>query len=170
MDIIIREATPDDAEKLVAYVTQLTEEKGLDIPWSPGEFNLTVEDERKILENYAAADNSAFLVAEARGEIIGDLNCKGFTRRALRHTVSLGMSVHKDWRNKGVGTLLMERAIEWAKSTNIVKRMELSVYERNARARHIYEKFGFQIEGIRKNFICENGTYIDDVIMALLLQ
>jgi ribosomal protein S18 acetylase RimI-like enzyme len=169
MNIIIREATPDDAEKFVAFMQQVTEEQGINIPIMPGEYKTTVEDQRKILGEFAASDNSVFLLAEDNGHIIGYIDCKGFKRQVLKHAVLIGMSVHKDWRGKGVGTMLMAHAIEWAKSTNIVKRMELSVYERNTPARHLYEKFGFQIEGMRKNLIYENGRYLDDVMMALLL-
>jgi ribosomal protein S18 acetylase RimI-like enzyme len=42
------------------------------------------------------------------------------------------------------------------------------VYVRNTAALRLYQKFGFQIEGTRRNYIREGTTYVDDYIMARL--
>ena len=133
---------------------------------APGEFNLTVEEEQKILADFAAADNSVFLVAEINGQIVGVLTCKGGTRQAMHHAATIGISVHKDWRNRGIGHALMARMTAWAQDTGVVKRIELLVYVRNATAIHLYEKFGFQIEGRRRHAIFQNGEYLDNLAMA----
>jgi GNAT superfamily N-acetyltransferase len=114
--MIIREATPDDAEQMIAHVQRLASEPESNIPLMPGEFQVTVDEERNLLEKYAAADNSVFLVAEDNGRIVGVLNCNGGKRQAARHSVVLGMSVAREWRNRGVGGKLLSSAIEWANS------------------------------------------------------
>lgn len=150
-------------------MNRLSEEPNSNIEISPGEFNRTVEEEAGFLADFAASENSVFLLAESAGRIIGLLNCKGSSRKAIRHAVTLGMSVEQDWRGKGVGSQLMARAIEWAKSTGSIKRIELSAFERNTVAIHLYEKFGFVIEGRRRKAGFRDGQYLDGVIMALLL-
>jgi RimJ/RimL family protein N-acetyltransferase len=169
MQATIREAQPSDAEQLIAYVQRLAEEPDVDVPLAPGEFNLTIEEEERILADRMASDNSIMLVAEVGGQIIGQLGCRGAQRKAVRHAVTLGMSVGRGWRNQGIGTALMARAIEWARNSGIVTRIEVKVYVRNEMAIHLYEKFGFQIEGRRRAPICHAGEYVDDYIMALLL-
>lgn len=170
MEITVREAHPDDAEQLVPLVQRLSEEEPpLYIVMGPGEFTLTVEQERQVLADYAAADNCVFLVAEAAGRIVGMLNCKGGTRRAKRHEVVLGISVAREWRGKGVGKKLMERAVEWARGTGVVTRIELIVFARNEVARHLYESLGFVVEGCLRRAIRRNGEYFDDLVMGLLL-
>jgi RimJ/RimL family protein N-acetyltransferase len=169
MQVTIREAQPSDAEQLIAYVQRLAEEPDVDVPLAPGEFTLTVEEEERVLADRTASDNSIMLVAELGGRIIGQLGCRGGKRRAVRHAVALGMSVGKAWRNQGIGTALMARAIEWARGSGIVTRIEVKVYARNEMAIHLYEKFGFQIEGRRRGPICHDGEYVDDYIMGLLL-
>ena len=169
MNWIIREAQPDDAEQIIQYIQCLTEEPGIEILLSPGEFTLTKEQEQRILSDFASSDNSVYLVAELGTKIIGTLICNGGTRRAVRHTVSLSMSVAKEWRNKGIGISLLNRAIEWAKNTGIVSRIELDVFARNQPAIHLYRKFGFVDEGRRHNAIYREGKYYDDMLMALLL-
>jgi RimJ/RimL family protein N-acetyltransferase len=168
-DVTIREATPDDAPALIEQVRRLAEEPNIDIPLGPGEFTLTEEQERQVLAEYAAAENSVFLVAEARGQIVGMLNCQGGKRKATRHAVTLGMSVRKEYRNQGIGGKLMERAIEWAQATGVVTRIELAVYARNAGAIHLYERYGFMVEGRRRRAVRHGDVYLDDLIMALLL-
>ena len=170
MNVIIREAKPSDAEQIIAYVKRLSEEPVSNIAISPGEFTHTIAEEESILSEFAASENSIFLVAETEGKIVGLLNCRGRNdRKAIRHTVTLGMSVDQDWRDQGIGSLLMSNAIEWAKELGFIKRIELLVFERNAIAIRLYQKFGFEIEGKHRKAIFRDGVYLDNLTMALLL-
>ena len=169
MTVLIREARPEDAEQLIAHVRQLVAEPGINIPLTPDEFKLTVEEERQALANSAAAENSVFLVAEIDSQLVGELNCKGGVRRATRHAVTLGISVRQEWRGQGIGAALMAEAIRWARQSDVVRRIELQVYARNEPAIRLYQKFGFEIEGRRRRVIYQNGEYLDDLVMALLL-
>jgi RimJ/RimL family protein N-acetyltransferase len=167
--IIIREAQSSDAAPLLAYMGRLLAEPDINMPLTPGEFNLTVEEEQQLLADFAAAKNSICLIAEVSGQIVGEINCKGGKRQATHHSALLGISVDQAWRNQGIGSALMTQAIDWAKGTGIVTRLELQVYARNSRAIWLYEKFGFQVEGQRRQVIYQNGEYLDDLVMALLL-
>jgi RimJ/RimL family protein N-acetyltransferase len=167
--MVIREARPDDAAQLIAYIRQLVAEPGINIPLAPGEFALSVEEEREFLAKSAAAPNSIFLMAEVDGEIVGEINCRGGTRQATRHAVTLGISVRQERRGQGLGEALMASAIAWAKQTRIVTRIELQVYARNEPAIHLYRKFGFEVEGRRRRVIFQDGEYLDDLIMALII-
>ena len=166
---MIRTAKKDDAKGLIPFVQRLAEEPGRNIPLAPGEFNLSIEEEQKILGEYERSDNSVFLVALSGEEPIGLLTCSGGKRRATRHAVTLGISVSREWRNRKIGRRLMQEAIEWARGTGIVHRIELFVYARNALAIHLYEEFGFQLEGRRRHAVCEDGEYLDDLMMSLLI-
>jgi RimJ/RimL family protein N-acetyltransferase len=168
-DIIIRRAEPNDAARMIALVQGICEEPDVDVPIGPGEFTITEEQERQMLTDVAASDNSAFFVAEAADEIVGVLNLNGGKRKALRHAAQLGISIRRDWRRRGVGTLLMRAAIDWARGTGVITRIELRVYARNLAGRELYEKFGFVAEGACRGAIFQRGEYLDDLIMALLL-
>jgi RimJ/RimL family protein N-acetyltransferase len=169
MTVNIREAHPEDAEKIIAYVQQLADEPENNMLLTPGEFRLTLEEEQKILADFHDEDNSVFLVAEEDGEIIGTLNLRGGKRKAIRHAATLGMSVNKERRSQGIGGRLMEEAISWAKAGGILKRIELFVFVHNLRAIHLYLKFGFEVEGRRRMSAFKDGEYLDDYLMALLL-
>ena len=167
--VTIREAQPSDAGALLAFVRQTLAEPGLDIALRPDEFDLSVEEEEKILADCLASENSIMLLAEAGSNIVGQLGLRGSRRRALRHAAELGMMVSEDWRGQGIGTALMERAIAWARGSGVLKRLELKVYTRNQRAIHLYQKFGFQVEGRRQRAVWEDGEWLDDYLMGLLL-
>lgn len=169
MNCRIRKATPEDAEALIAHVQAVSAEPGANVSLGPGEFQITLEKEREFLEHYAAAENSTFLVAEVDGHVVGSLMVTGGTRRANRHEAALGITIDPPWRNQGIGTALMRHAVEWARSTGILTRIQLFVFARNAAAIHLYEKFGFQVEGRRRRAIRKDGEYLDDLLMALLL-
>ena len=64
----------------------------------------------------------------------------------------------------------MEAALRWARAGGILKRIELKVYARNTAAIHLYQKYGFEIEGTRRRAIFQGGQYLDDLIMSLLLE
>jgi RimJ/RimL family protein N-acetyltransferase len=63
----------------------------------------------------------------------------------------------------------MQAALDWAKGTGIVERIHLEVYGRNQRGIHLYEKFGFEVEGRKRNAYQKGGETIDLVLMGLLL-
>ena len=60
------------------------------------------------------------------------------------------IAVAKPYWGNGVGQFLMETMIDWANHTPTIRRLELTVQARNERAVHLYQKFGFDIEGTKK--------------------
>lgn len=168
--IVIREAVPADAGHIVAYMQRISHEPNNNILTGPGEFGFTVEEERDLIEEYSLTDNAVMMVAEAEGKLISLLHCRGGKRRAGRHTASIGITVHRDWRGKGVGSAMMARVVEWATENPVIKRLELEVFTTNERAIHVYEKFGFQMEGCKRRAYYKEGIYLDAYMMALLLE
>jgi len=167
--VIIRQALPQDAAQIIAYLRQVFAEPGVSLITAPGEFNPTTESEARIIIDMARSDNSLFLVAEKDGQIVGQLTLDGGKRRNVRHTAILGITVAQAWRGQGVGRRLMEHAIEWARAGGILTRIELHVFVRNAHAIRLYESCGFEHEGRRRRAARRDGEYVDDLVMALLL-
>ena len=72
-------------------------------------------------------------------------------------------------RGQGLGAELMRAAIAkaWGKG---VTRIELTVRVDNDRARRLYERAGFELEGTNRRAFCVDGEYFDSYAMALLRQ
>ena len=109
-----------------------------------------------------------FFAAEADGRAVGVLGLHGRTRPRTRHAASIGMAVHEDYQGRGVGTALMAAMVELADRWLNLHRVDLEVYTDNARAIHLYENYGFAIEGTLRDFVFRDGAYVDAYAMARL--
>ena len=104
-------------------------------------------------------------VAVAEDEVVGVLNLYP----SSFGYAEIGMYVARDWRGRGVGSALMEAAIDWARAEGLHK-LSLSVFPHNAAGIALYRKFGFVEEGRRiKHFRRQSGELWDLVDMGLLL-
>lgn len=107
------------------------------------------------------------LVAELDGRLVGDAGLH-LNRGRRAHSGSLGMTVHDDFQGRGVGTGLMAALIDLADNWYNLLRLDLQVYTDNAAAIHLYEKFGFVIEGTLRSYAYRAGVFVDAYYMARL--
>lgn len=81
----------------------------------------------------------------------------------------IGMQVARAWRGRGVGTLLLQTVIDWARGAGLHK-LTLSVFPHNQAAIALYRKFGFVEEGRHpKQIRRQSGELWDLLDMGLLL-
>lgn len=103
----------------------------------------------------------------ADGElVIGSIGLNTTPNPRTRHCGSIGIMVHRDYQDKGVGSALMEAALNVADNWLMLVRVELTVFADNERAIHLYEKYGFEKEGLRRMAAVRNGVYDDEYAMA----
>jgi putative acetyltransferase len=112
--------------------------------------------------------NSAPLVAELDGKVIGAIGLHREIAHRRSHAASIGMAVHDAYAGRGVGTALMGAVVELAERWWNIKRLELNVYADNARAIALYERFGFVREGLFRAYAWRDGEYVDSLAMARL--
>jgi putative acetyltransferase len=84
------------------------------------------------------------------------------------HAVGLGISVARHAHGQGVGSALMRALTEYADQWGHILRIELTVFADNARAIALYERFGFEHEGLHRGFALRNGQYSGVLSMARL--
>ncbi len=80
------------------------------------------------------------------------------------------MAVRDDYQRKGVGTALMEAALDMADNWLNLKRVELTVFADNESAIQLYTKFGFEVEGEAVDYAFRNGEYVSACYMARLSE
>ena len=168
--VTIREAIPDDAERLVPYVRAVADETD-NLSFRGSEFTVTVEQERVILAEYRESDNQLYLVAEASGgEILGVLSLDASQKPRLRHLGEFGLSVKKAYWNQGVGRALLTYLLDWARAGGIIRKIKLHVITSNEAAIALYRSLGFAMEGLGRNELCVDGEFHDMYAMGLLID
>lgn len=100
-----------------------------------------------ILKNELNSTSSHYIIAKNNKKIVGFAGIKVMIDEAD----IMNIVVKKDFRNNGVGSLLLENLINLSKKLNLYS-ITLEVNEENSQAIHIYEKFGFKNIGLRKNY------------------
>jgi len=106
---------------------------------------------REILYN----DLSVYFAAVANGVIVGYTGM----RVMLDEGHIMNIAVHPEYRRKGIGQLLIERLIQHAWE-NDIQALTLEVSVSNTAAIKLYQRNGFQINGLRKRYYSNEDAYI----------
>lgn len=164
---IIREAVPDDAEKMILYLNQVGGESD-NLLHGENEFIVPIEGVKRKLAMSKDSENSIVLIALENDRIIARAELDGYYPARIRHRAKFSISVKKEYWNQGIGTEMLKRIVEQAKSMKI-EIIELEVISDNARGIHLYRKMGFVDIGIYKKYFYVNGMFKDAVVMQKVL-
>ncbi|MDI7275802.1 MAG: GNAT family protein [Anaerolineae bacterium] len=74
----------------------------------------------------------------------------------------------KAYWGKGYGTDAARTMLRFAFHELNLHRVELEVFDHNARARRCYEKAGYRLEGTRRHALYRDGQYHDVHVMSIL--
>lgn len=113
--------------------------------------------------------NATQIYALEEGEVVGWCDVDYTDLDGLRHTGKLGLGVIKSHRGRGIGTKLLQLAIEDAYEKGRT-RIELDVFASNTNAHALYRKLGFVEEGRQQKARYLDGVYDDFILMALLKE
>ena len=109
------------------------------------------------------------LVAIEHEKIVGFLSVQRGIPKRIKHTGYIVVGIREKFRGQGIGSKFFSELDNWA-IENKVTRLELSVIYSNNIAKHLYEKNGFKVEGIKKNAMIIDGKYVDEFAMAKLFN
>jgi RimJ/RimL family protein N-acetyltransferase len=115
------------------------------------------------------AKGDSFFVAVAGSEVVGWCNITSADHEGIRHIGRLGMGIRRDFRGRGIGTLLLKRALSDAFARGL-SRIELEVFASNTPAVALYEKMGFVHEGRKRKGRRLGGVWEDNLVMGLLKE
>jgi RimJ/RimL family protein N-acetyltransferase len=132
---------------------------------------LTLQEEEEWLRKSAKSidgHKKITLIAWSKERIIGQATAKVGEYQPYEHNMDLGLLVAKDFRRRGVGRALLQKAIEEGKKAFAPRKMFIAYVDGNEPARQLYESLGFKEIGRLQKYYCHYGEYKDDVVMELL--
>jgi RimJ/RimL family protein N-acetyltransferase len=164
---VVRKPAENDAANIIAYSKILfaSTDQVLTVP---EEYTITVENEKIWINNLNTNPNSKLLVAELDLQIVGLLFFMPNTKIKNAHTGEFGVSVHPNFQGLGIGRVLIEALLDWAKRNAIIEKVFLNVFATNKHAIELYEDLGFIEEGRHIKAIKQvTGEYVDIIQMYI---
>lgn len=165
--VVIRSVRESDAEAFLNLGRSIMAEQIYSLT-QPEELTLSVDQERAWLKSNIEDSCHLIICAEVNNQIVGQLDFSNGHRKRNAHTGEFGMGVHKEFRGRGIGSLLVSAMIKWAKNNPAIEKVNLCVRRTNDRAIATYKKLGFVIEGVRtKDLKYPDNVYVDTVLMGI---
>lgn len=163
----IRLADPDDASAIIEFLNVLYLETDYML-FEAGEFTMTAEQQRQQIVTRAKEGTGVILLCVQDAKIVGILFGMRSHLKRIHHILYLVLGVLSQWHRQGIGYRLMTEVTDWAQS-HAIGRMELNVDVRNTGAIELYEKMGFQVEGLRRRARRFGDLFVDEHTMGRLL-
>ncbi|MEL7655180.1 MAG: arsinothricin resistance N-acetyltransferase ArsN1 family A [Bacillota bacterium] len=152
-----------------------------DIPWITEIYNQGIEDRVAtfetdlrtvaVMEDWLSDRGERFkvvIIEEEEGIPRGWASINAFQSRCCYGGVGdLSIYIHRDFRGKGLGKVLLMNLIETAKEQGFHK-LVLSMFDFNEAAKKLYLAQGFRMVGTYKNQGMLDGNYVDVTIMEKL--
>jgi ribosomal protein S18 acetylase RimI-like enzyme len=162
VDVTIRQAHEDDLAGLVDAMHEALADKTYIVGENIAE---TLEHENVLLRHNKVKSRNVF-VATIGGKVVGWVHLDHPEMAALDHTAELTVGVMSDYRGKGIGDRLLDRAVRWA-DENDIEKLYNSVPATNERAIGFLEGHGWETEAVREQHYHIGDDYVDEVMMAV---
>lgn len=121
------------------------------------------------LQRHGSERRRVVYVATASDAICGWAHLEASTRSRLRHTATLTGGVVEAHRGAGVGSELLEYAVEWAASRGYEKLYQ-NVSDANQAGIGFLRERGWTVEATRDDRYLVEGSYADEVILSYALD
>lgn len=133
-----------------------------------GTFQLPYQTEAGWQARFASTmPGATILAAEVDGRLVGSAGLfpLGQSPR-FAHVRAFGIAVLPEMQGAGVGEALMRATLDHADRWLGLHRVTLEVFVDNARARALYERHGFVLEGVERAMALRRGAHEDSYVMG----
>ena len=163
---LLRSPKEEDIESTLEYLVISAKETEYILRYTEECGKYTAEGEKILFEQKNASPNEAMIMCIVDGKVIGNCEINFFKGIKTRHRANVAIALRSEFWNQGIGTKMFQEMIRLAENREGVMQIELDFVEGNSRARHLYEKMGFRITGVRPNAVrLKNGTLLNEYMM-----
>jgi RimJ/RimL family protein N-acetyltransferase len=121
-----------------------------------------------VLHRPEEAPGCVLLVPVLEGRVIGWCRVFAGANAKTRHAGDVGIGLLAPYREQGIGTALMERAIAWAAGQGLAK-LTADTFATNARARALLRRAGFVETGVLRRQYRIDGHDVDQILLERFL-
>jgi len=132
--------------------------------------NLTRLERRYDAGEFDTTDRFLLLVIETEGTLIGTMvlrNEENLPSRSATFGIIIGDSAYLE---RGYGTEASTLLLDYAFAVLGYHKINLDLFEYNARAQAMYEKLGFVVEGRRRENHWTRGRFWDEILMGVTAE
>lgn len=157
----IRPARQEDFEGLIDTIRDVTAEDSYVVAETIAD-RLLYED---TVQRHNSVESRVFFVATVDGDVVGWTHLDLPQTEKLQSTAQLTVGVKEEFRQHGIGSQLLGRALDWAEANGYQKAYN-SVPMTNDEALSFLESHGWDTEGIRRDHYTIGDELVDEVMMA----
>lgn len=159
-------AKSSDAKEMLNYLKSVGSETDFLLFGNEG-VDLTLEQEAQFLDSINQTTHSRMFIVKDAGKIVASAHIQGKTKIRTRHKAVIGISVLKDYWGQGIGSMLMQKLIDFAKDNKFIEILYLEVISTNTRAINLYKKFSFITYATDASSTKVGNQYFDNFLMRL---
>jgi len=162
--IYLRPFKMDDKDIVLAAVNDLSTAK---FTGNHETFFTMEQVEGYIQSNIEGEGRFAWIIASLDDTIVGEVVVNQMDEDNRSASIRIAL-FGEQYFGKGYGTEAMRLATGYSFEHANLHRLDLEVFDFNARALRVYEKVGFKLEGTRRDALLWEGEYYDAHIMSIL--
>lgn len=167
--ISIRQAQVEDAPNIVSYFNLVGGQSDNLLFGKNQYWNSTSEEIQKI-KRFQESNSDLFLCGFINQTLSSICVINTPSSERVSHNGEVILSVAKQFWGLGIGTCMLEKAINLSRENNLLKVLHLGVRSDNYSAINIYKNLGFKEIGIYKDYFKIGGKFYDKVLMNLYLK
>lgn len=113
-----------------------------------------------------SSKSKRFSIYEKSGKFVGLFRVDQID--LINKSACVGLDISAEMRGQGYAPLIYNYMMQYYFYQMGMNRLYLAVLDSNGIAKNLYQKLGFQVEGISRSAIFRNGKYIDLIWMSIL--
>lgn len=161
---------PINQEKDVFSLIKTLSDESDNFPFNSDDFGLTPQNIGDYISYLNNRSNSVFYVAELENKIVGIGYLEGGKRTRTFHCSNLGLGILASYNNLGIGSIITNSLVEYAKNGEFIAKIDLQVRTDNRSAIKVYKKCGFLLEGKNARALFIDGEFYDYINMGLIID
>ncbi|WP_432353141.1 GNAT family N-acetyltransferase [Sporosarcina sp. A2] len=167
-DFAIRNAHPEDAAHIVEFYNRVGGETDY-LSFGCDEYPQSADEVAQSISGMEESVGNCMLLMMNNEEIVGIGTIDSSSKKRFHHVGTLGIVICQSHAGKGLGRVLMNALIDWSKENGRIEKITLVTRADNEWAIALYEKLGFEREGVFRKDSYDGERYFDSLSMALFL-